>query len=101
MCLLKPCGWAVNSDCKTHVAEGNPRLSVGLGVGGPWSVDRHLKKPERASDLRFGFWYKRTQTFADLCRGPAAQIAELRCTEQKFLKACMHINPTINNPINL
>lgn len=76
---MKPLGWAVNADCKTGVAEGNPSLSV----GGPWSFDKHLKKPVKVSDLRFGFWYKRTQTFADLCRGPTAQIAELRCTEQK------------------
>lgn len=57
----------MNSECKSGVAEGNPHLSVGLGVGGRCSVGKHLKKPAKVSDLRFGFWYKRTQTFADLC----------------------------------
>lgn len=49
---MKPRGWAVNCDCKTGVAGGNSRLSVGLGVGGPWSVDKHLKKPVEVSNLR-------------------------------------------------
>lgn len=38
------------------VAEGNPHLSVGLGEGGPWSVDKHFKKPVKVSDLRPVFW---------------------------------------------